>query len=190
MTAVRLHAPATPSAPALLLRPWDPADADELVELYQDDAMRRWTDADVADVAGAARWVRERQRGWESGDRLGFAVVESGADGGHGERLAGHVLLKRAVPGGPSAEVGYWTAARSRGRAVAPRALETLTDWAFAAFGDDGLERLELVHQLDNTASCRVAQKCRYELTGRLPAAPPAYPLDAHVHTRMREPAV
>ncbi len=32
--ATRLRAPATSWAPALLLRPWSPADAADLVELY------------------------------------------------------------------------------------------------------------------------------------------------------------
>jgi RimJ/RimL family protein N-acetyltransferase len=101
--------------------------------------------------------------------------------------LVGHVVLKRPAPGSPSAEVGYWTAAHARGRGVAPRALQALTDWAFTAFADDGLERLELLHQVDNTASCRVAQKCRYELSALLPAAPPDFPLDGHLHTRLRD---
>ena len=42
-----------------------------------------------------------------------------------------------------------------------PRALDTLTSWAFDTFEADGLERLELPHQVDNPASCRVAQKSR-----------------------------
>ncbi|MFI7635897.1 GNAT family N-acetyltransferase [Nonomuraea sp. NPDC049400] len=183
---VRLRASATASAPALLLRPWNPADADDLVELYRDGALRRWTSATVADADGAARWVREQQEGWEAGERFGLAVVEPRASG-DGERLVGHVVLKRPTPGSPSAEVGYWTAAHARGRGVAPRALLALTDWAFTAFADDGLERLELLHQVDNTASCRVAQKCRYELSALLTAAPPDFPLDGHLHARMRD---
>nr|WP_329224007.1 hypothetical protein [Streptomyces sp. NBC_01485] len=43
------------------------------------------------------------------------------------------------------------------------------------------MDLLELLHQVDNSASCRVAQKCRYELSGLLPAAPPAFPLGAAV---------
>ncbi|MFI8265120.1 MULTISPECIES: GNAT family N-acetyltransferase [unclassified Streptomyces] len=184
----RLEAAATPTAPALLLRPWRPADSAELAEVYRDAALRRWASAAVHDAASAARWVRDQQRGWETGSRLAFAVVESRAEGeeaGEG-RILGNVVLKGAVPGAASAEVGYWTAAHARGRDVAPRALRTLTDWAFATFGGGGLARLELLHQVDNPASCRVAQKCGYELAGILAAAPPAYPADGHLHARER----
>lgn len=185
----RLAAPATPSAPALVLRPWQMADVPALVDLIGDEAMRRWTSWDVGDEAGAVRWVRAQRRGWEAGDRFAFAVVEA-ADGEDAEAPGtpvGHVVLKRPVPGAASAEVGYWTAARARGRGVAPRAVRALTDWAFEAFGGDGLVRLELRHQVDNAASCRVAEKCRYGLGAVLPAAPPVFPLDGHVHVRTRE---
>lgn len=182
--AVRLQADATPSAPALLLRPWSPDDATELIELSRDDALRRWTSSAVDDAASAARWIEDQQRAWEAGDCFAFAVVEPHAPASDGQ-LVGHAVLKNVAPGATSAEVGYWTAAHVRGRGVAPRALEALTDWAFRTF-TDGLTRLELLHQVDNTASCRVAQKCRYELSGLLPATPPTYPLDGHVHIRHR----
>ncbi|MGV4980934.1 GNAT family N-acetyltransferase [Streptomyces sp. NRAIS4] len=181
----RLEAAATPSAPALLLRQWSLTDAADLVELFRDGALRRWTRAAVDDEASAGRWVRDQQRGWQAGTRFGFAVVESETPGRDGT-LVGHVVLKRPAPGAPSAEVGYWTAAHARGRGVAPRALRALTQWAITTFAGEGLERLELLHQVDNTASCRVAQKCQYELTTLLAAAPPAFPLEGHVHTWAR----
>lgn len=183
----RLTVPATSAAPDLLLRPWQVADAPALVDLIGDQALRRWTTWDVEDEAGAVRWIRAQGQGWAAGDRFAFAVVEAATAGGRGERPVGHVVLKRPVPGAASAEVGYWTVARARGRGVAPRALAALTDWAFTAFPGDGLVRLELRHQVDNTASCRVAQKCGYDLTTLLPAAPPAFPLDGHVHERTRK---
>lgn len=96
--AVRLEADATPSAPALILRPWSPTDAADLVELYQDDALRRWTSSAVHDEASAARWIQDQQRGWETGDRFGFAITEAQAAGLEG-RLAGHVVLKERHPG-------------------------------------------------------------------------------------------
>lgn len=181
----RLEAAATASAPALLLRPWNPGDATALVELYRDKELRRWTSSAVDDEAGARKWVQVQQCGWEAGDRFSFAVTEPRSPGGDGP-LVGHAVLKNVAPGLASAEVGYWTAAHARGRAVAPRALDALSDWAFSAFGDEGLTRLELLHQVDNPASCRVARKCRYELSGVLPPAPPTYPYDGHLHVRRR----
>ncbi|WP_425264275.1 GNAT family N-acetyltransferase [Streptomyces bungoensis] len=178
---VSLDVAAGASGPALLLRPWGPADAGALVEAYRDDALRRWTSAVVADDADAVRWLGEQRRGWETGRRFAFAVVEAGA----AAPVLGHVVLRR--PEGVSgAEVGYWTVAAARGRGVASRAPAVLSDRGFAAFGDAGPDRLELVHQVDNAASCRVAHKCGYALAGVLPPAPPAHPPAGHVHVRER----
>ncbi|MFF0434157.1 GNAT family N-acetyltransferase [Streptomyces sp. NPDC004327] len=180
---VFLETAALPSAPALRLRPWEEADAPGLVEPGRDAALRRWTSMAVDDEAGAVDWVRTQRRGWEAGDRFAFAVLEPPEQGG-AARLVGHVVLNGVAPGASSASVGYWTTAPARGRGVAPRALRALTAWAFATFAGDGLTRLELLHQVDNTASCRVAEKCGYELGAVLPASPPAYPLEGHVHVR------
>ncbi len=97
------------------------------------------------------------------------------------------MVLKEVTSGKPAAEVGYWTAAHARGRGVASRALEALTNWAFDTFEADGLERLELLHQVDNLASCRVAQKSHYDFDTLLPAAPPSFPRDGHLHIRARK---
>ncbi|MCX4787500.1 MULTISPECIES: GNAT family N-acetyltransferase [unclassified Streptomyces] len=181
--AIPLHAGATPSAPALVLRPWRMEDVAALVEVCQDSAVRHWTAVAVTSGADGARWVRAQQDSWAAKHRFGFAVLEAQPDAVH-ERLAGGMVLKEVAPGKPSAEVGYWTAAHARGRGVAPRALEALTNWAFDTFGADGLKRLELLHQEDNLASCRVARKSGYEFDRVLPAAPPAFPLDGHLHIR------
>lgn len=179
--SARLRTEAAEGVPALLLRPWEPRDAPGLVEVFSDAALRRWTSAAVHDEESAARWVRDQRDGWDSGRRYAFAVVEPAADGGG--TLVGHVVLKTPAA---TAEVGYWTAAHARGRAVAPRALRALTDWAFTELG---LQRLDLIHRTDNTASCRVADKTGYALHAVLPATPPAFPLPGHLHTRLRRPA-
>ncbi len=182
---VVLRVDATPSAPALLLRPWRSEDAPALVEVYRDPVLRRWTTSVLEDKADALRWVDTQQEAWAAGHRFAFAVLEARPDAEPGP-LLGNLVLKRVSPGGSTAEVGYWTAAPARGRGVAPRALEALTDWAFDTLGPDGLQRLELLHQVDNSASCRVAEKSRYAFDRVLPATPPAFPLDGHLHTRLR----
>ncbi|MCG6500307.1 GNAT family N-acetyltransferase [Kitasatospora sp. A2-31] len=183
------------------MRPFRDEDAPALIAIHRDETLRRFTRTPVTDPAEAARWLDLQRRGWAEGHRYSFAVLErrDGRDDGRAEgsddarvddradapaELVANVVLKRAEPGGPAAEVGYWTAAAARGRGVAPRALEVLTGWAFAAFAADGLVRLDLLHQVDNTASCRVAEKTGYGFRSVLPALPPEFPLDGHLHSR------
>ena len=170
----------TLTAGSLLLRPWRPEDAPALLGAYADPAMRRWAATRMADADDAAGWLAAQREGWAAGTRFGFAVTDTALGG----ELVGNVALKRAGPSSDTAEVGYWTTASARGRGVAPRALTALCDWAFATFAGDGLTRLELVHQADNEASCRVAEKCGFAPAGVLPAFPPAYPLAGHRHAR------
>ncbi|MFD8639922.1 GNAT family N-acetyltransferase [Streptomyces zaomyceticus] len=182
---ILLEAPATPTAPALLLRPWRVGDVAELVEVGRDPELRRRVNVPMDGEAERIAWVAAQQEGWAAGVRFSFAVFEE-PFGSEPRRLAGSVVLKEVVSGKPAAEVGYWTVAGVRGRGVAPRALEALTAWAFDTFGAEGLERVELRHQVDNPASCRVAEKGGYVFDALLPAAPPEYPLDEHLHARAR----
>ncbi|MFJ8107243.1 GNAT family N-acetyltransferase [Streptomyces sp. NPDC096132] len=182
---VVLRADAQPGTPALVLRPWRTSDAGALVEVFRDPVLRRWTSHRVSDEADGVRWVESQQEGWASGRRFCFAVLEERPGPDDAGRLVGQVVLKEAAPGRPGAEVGYWTAAHARGRGVAPRALRALTAWASDTFAPTGLTRLELLHQVDNAASCRVAEKTGYVLDGTLPAAPPAFPLDGHRHVHI-----
>jgi RimJ/RimL family protein N-acetyltransferase len=184
MTAsVVLHVAATPTTPALVLRPWRLADVPALVEAGRDPLLRQWITSLVDNEVDGARWVREQERGWAAGERFAFAIL--GAQSGSvQEQLVGNMVLKEVIPGKSAVEVGYWTAAHARGRGVAPRALNAVSDWAFDTFAADGLERLELLHQVDNLASCRVAEKSGYDFDSVLPAAPPAFPREAHLHIR------
>ncbi|MFD2765245.1 GNAT family N-acetyltransferase [Micromonospora eburnea] len=178
--SIVLHAPPTPSAPGLLLRPWRVGDAEALLAAYRDPVLRSWTRQPVDTPADAQAFLRRSRQGWAANRRFSFAVLEPTPDG---EQLVAHVLVKEVAPGRPAAEVGYWTAAPARGRGVAPRAVDAVSDWAFARFAATGLTRLELLHQVDNAASCRVAEKSGYVFQDVLPARPP-FPRDGHRHVR------
>ncbi|MEU1348015.1 GNAT family N-acetyltransferase [Streptomyces sp. NPDC005795] len=164
---------------SLVLRPWLPGDLTALLDAYRDPAIQAGSRAPVADRAAAERWLRDREEGRESGLRHSFAVVDTAL----GDGPVGNVGLVRPASGSEAAEVGYWTVAPARGRGVAPQALEALTDWAFRTLAADGLATLHLLHQVDNEASCRVAEKAGYGLVEVLPAHPP-WPLDGHRHER------
>ncbi|MER6116698.1 GNAT family N-acetyltransferase [Streptomyces sp. NPDC001743] len=164
---------------SLVLRPWLPGDLAVLLDAYRDPAIQAGSRAPVADEEAAARWLRDQEEGRASGLRHSFAVVDTALGGGP----VGNVVLVLPAPGSGAAEVGYWTAASARGRGIAPQALGALTDWAFAECAGHGLVRLDLLHQVDNTASCRVAEKAGYGFAEVLPACPP-WPLDGHRHER------
>lgn len=163
---------------ALMLRPWADADAGALLLAHRDPLLRRRL-ANVLRTEGEARtWLRECRAGWSDGTRLAFAVWE-------GTCLAGCVVLKQGGEHAPdSAEIGYWTAGKARGRGVAPRAVEAVTAWAFAAPRTVPLARVELLHDVDNAASCRVAVKCGFPVESLLPPHPPRWPVPGHLHVR------
>ncbi|WP_308354289.1 GNAT family N-acetyltransferase, partial [Streptomyces sp. NP-1717] len=172
---VELRVDPTPAGhPALDLRPWRDSDIQPLIDIYRDPLLRKWTRLHVTGAEDGARWMAVQSDGWRTGQRLSFAVLE-------GDRLVGNVAIKRGAVPSDRAEVGYWTAADARGRGIASRAVDVLTDWAFATL--DGVTRLELLHQIDNLASCRVAEKTGYTYHQTLPARPP-FPLDGHQHIR------
>ncbi|SCD81912.1 Protein N-acetyltransferase, RimJ/RimL family [Streptomyces sp. TverLS-915] len=159
-----LAVPATVTAPALRLRPWSAADLTEL--------------ADVFPLPGAPEeWLAAETRGRAAGERQGFAMRAETA--GAAPRLVGHLVLK--TPAAGPREVGYWTAEAARGTGVATRALRALTTHVR---DQTDLRELRLLHQEDNTASCRVAEKSGYVFSRVLPAFPPAFPRDGHLHVR------
>jgi RimJ/RimL family protein N-acetyltransferase len=203
-----LRRPTAGRQPALILRPWRAADipalAAEMSLEYPTAGM--WSRPDerpvrtelpggtqrrtgLADERDAARWLASQARGWRDGDRLSFAVLE--ADDAGGCVLAGNVGLKNRVETGrigerETAEIGYWTAVAARGRGIAPAAVRAVTDWVFDAFAGDSLRQIMLVHDIDNPASCRVAEKARYPFLELSPANPPHWFTDGHIHLRLR----
>ncbi|MFC5187841.1 GNAT family N-acetyltransferase [Actinomadura harenae] len=179
--SVVLSVEATVSAPGLSLRPWRVGDAAALAAAHRDPVMRSRLLTSLASEADAVRWIEEQGEGWAGGTRLSFAVLQDDPAG----RLVGHIVVKGG--GGPvaaSGEVGYWTAAEARGRGVAPRALEVVSRWALGPQSVMPVARLDLLHAVDNPASCRVAEKCRYVFRALLPPQPPAFPAEGHLHVR------
>lgn len=169
------------SAGELTLRPWEDGDAGAVVAAHRDPVLRRRLGTVLCTEDEAAGWFAQCRQAWADGTRFGFAVWEGG-------RLVGGVVLKaggrRAAD---TAEIGYWTAGPARGRGVAPRAVEAVTAWAFTAPRAVPPARIELLHDLDNDASCRVALKCGFGLEAYLPPHPPKWPEPGHLHVRARE---
>ena len=178
-----LTVPPTASVGELTLRPWRDDDIDALIEAYQDPLLRRWTGLPVTDRPEARRWLDVQQHGWQTAERLSFAVEEESAATGESLLIA-NVALKLVGREHGHAEVGYWTAASGRGRGIAPRALDALSTWTFTTFAADGVASLAALHDVRNGPSCRVAEKAGYRFVRALSAPVPSSE-QGHLHVRV-----
>jgi RimJ/RimL family protein N-acetyltransferase len=98
-----------------------------------------------------ARWERERR----AGVRFPFAVRNRTGD------LVGGCELARV--GDDVANASYWTLPGHRRRGVASEALRLLCT---LAFNDFGFRRIEVVADIDNVASWRIALRCGFRECG------------------------
>ncbi|HET8606312.1 MAG TPA: GNAT family N-acetyltransferase [Gaiellaceae bacterium] len=122
-----------------------------------DDETLRFTRIPVsAPEAFARTWLSR----YDEDGRAGFAIVAGGAEVG----LALAPALDRDTR---TAELGYIVLPGARGRGIATAALARLSDWALA----EGMLRLELVIDVENAPSKRVAERCGYEREGVLRSA-------------------
>ena len=138
-----------------------PGHLEGLAELGRDPDVQRFTYVPSPWEEGFERkWLDRYEQGRADGSRAGFAIVdaESGA-------FLGMVALVQIDRAGRQAEAGYVVAPRARGRGIAVRALQLLTEWAL---GELELERIELRISSDNVASVRVAERCGYVREGVL----------------------
>jgi RimJ/RimL family protein N-acetyltransferase len=149
-----------PRAPELrgdgvLLTAWEPDDLPAIVELA-DDVGRFWSRslADMHTVEDAARWVAERS----GPGRVDWAVRDPAT-----RVLLGRTSLHRFTTEPAAAEIGYGVHPDHRRRGVAAAAVATAVGYAF---GDLGLHRVELVHDVGNVGSCAVATRCGFALEG------------------------
>ncbi len=77
--------------------------------------------------------------------------------------LVGGIGLHRVDWAIPKLEIGYWIGTRFEGRGYVTEAVRALTDFAFKKLG---AVRMELLCDLDNRKSSKVAKRAGYRLEG------------------------
>lgn len=131
----------------LLLRRWQPTDADAVFAIMQDESMFEFLALPRPYTQDAARDFVERfgHEGRGEGTGIGCAVVERSSG-----RLVGSAAI-RQLSG--QCDIGYWVAPAARGHRYAAEATGLLAAWGF----EHGVHRVELLCDVRNLASIRTA---------------------------------
>jgi RimJ/RimL family protein N-acetyltransferase len=150
----------TPQVTDIRLEPLGEAHLFDVAAMFDDEDVLRYTRIpDPVPPGWEREWLGFYEDGRRAGTREAFAVV---ADDGSFLGLGMALDIDRE---GRQLELGYVVAPHARGRGVATRALELLTEWAFAEL--DAL-RIALWISAENEASKRVATNAGYRYEGTL----------------------
>ena len=149
--------------PALLLRRWQPEDAETLWKAVSESAehLRPWLRF-MADEPLPIERRRELLRGWETdweqGGDVHFAILAAG-------RVAGGAGLHRRR--GPDIlEIGYWVHRDHLRRGIATEASRLLCE---AALTTEGIEHVQIHCDRANAASNAVPKRLGFELIAETP---------------------
>ena len=162
----------------LVLTSWREEDLPAVLEIAADEATRQWSGSlrHVHTLEAARAWMADRT----AEGRLDWAV----RDAVTGE-LVGRTGLFRFRDGPNTAELGYGVHPAHRRRGVAVAAVATAVRYATEVLG---LHRIELVHAVDNVASCAVATRSGFAYEGTERSSldhDDGPPHDMHRHARL-----
>lgn len=167
------------SAEQLLLRAPRAEDAAAVLIAARDRHIARWNPLNIDDRDQALAWI-ERRADWTSGTHASWLVCDA-----EDSEVLGCVSVHDIDTTHLNASIGYWTMPAARGHGHATAAIKLATDWTFTALQ---LRRVELVHAVENSLSCRVAERAGYMLEGTIRQGykyGDGQWYDEHVHSRL-----
>ena len=127
---------------------------------------------DPLDAESEAAAQADAERRWREGLDAGWVIVEDGAPRG---------MLGLHRRGGPDElEIGYWLDDAATGRGLMTEACTMATD---VAFGIEGIEVVEIVHDAANARSAGVPARLGYSRVAAFTVTPVA-PLESGVKVR------
>jgi RimJ/RimL family protein N-acetyltransferase len=163
--AMRLTFPDPPLAAAgIVLRRLAASDVGWITAACRDRELSRYMPALPYPYAeaDARAFTKQAARGWAEGTGAAFVIARA-ADGDGLGTIELH--LHEADPG--LAEIGYWLRREARGHGAATTAVRLVANWAF---GELGIERLNLTTLPENAPSQRVAGRAGFTREGLLRA--------------------
>jgi RimJ/RimL family protein N-acetyltransferase len=145
----------------IVLRPAAMEDVEAITAACQDPEIPRFTR--VPSPYGREQgieYVRGVDRGWVDGTHASLSIRDATHD-----TLIGSVSVMGLDQKPGNGEIGYWVAKEARGRGVATRAVRLVSRWAVVELG---LQRLELMTDVDNLSSQGVAERAGFTREGIL----------------------
>ncbi|WP_053848971.1 GNAT family N-acetyltransferase [Streptomyces sp. NRRL B-24085] len=143
------------------LREWTDADLADLVALYDDPEMARWTPvASPFDLEAARAYLAGAREGRAQGRKVQLAVTTDGV------RPRGEVLLFLSGTDERDVELAYGVGPAHRGQGLAARAVRLAAEYTVR---DIRPRRVVLRIDAANTASEAVARSCAFELADEPP---------------------
>lgn len=173
------------------LRPIGEHDAAFLFATLTDPGMiRARTAPPPGDQATASDWIERAVAAAAAGTSLTWVVVDRAGHGpdarGDDGEPVGLSVLQEIDRVNAIAEAGYFVTEPFRGSRIATTCLVAVTEWAFDTLA---LERVQLFHDTDNPASCRVASGAGFVAEGILRSSRRRFDgewVDQEVHARLR----
>jgi RimJ/RimL family protein N-acetyltransferase len=165
----------------LVLRPWTRRDLRQLVRAFADSDIQRWHLWFLTSETEAAGWVDGWHRKWEGLVGASWAVSGSRRP----DVVLGQVGFRSLWVADGLAELSCWTVPEHRRRQHSTNATRLLATWAFDVLG---LQRLELIHSIQNPIPCRTALNAGFRVEGvkrSLQQHQDGFH-DMHLHSRVR----
>ncbi|MGE0610496.1 MAG: GNAT family N-acetyltransferase [Pirellulales bacterium] len=182
---MRIPDPIELSDEIVLLRPFRLDDVDYLYHavrgsLPELQAWLPWCHAEYCREE-AEQWVESRAAAWHRGTEYSFVIEQHGVEG-----LVGGCGLNQIDDLRLRANLGYWVQTSRTGHGLATAAARLLARWGLQ---NVGLQRVEIVAAVDNTASQRVAQKAGavHEGVFRRRLRVHGHPHDARIYSLINE---
>jgi len=147
----------------------------------KDPVASIWDPEDTADLEAAKERAR-RRADWSGGDIAVWVIADP-----DDTVVLGGIQMFDVATKSLHAMVGYGLMAEARGHGYGAEALRTVTDWAFRT---TNLNRIALMHAIENQASCAVAGAAGFALEGTMRQSyrfGDANLHDEHLHARLRE---
>ncbi|MGA8112676.1 MAG: GNAT family protein [Actinocatenispora sp.] len=153
-----IEAPAAPLSDGIVaLRRRRPADLDAIAAASHDPLTRRWLNDAPMDETARATSLDRVEQAWLSGQAAPLTIADADTDEAIG-------MVNLQFRDDEVATVAYSVFPARRGQGVAPRAVHLVAHWALT---DLGVTQLLLEADEGNAASIRVAEKCRFQPSGR-----------------------